>query len=118
MSSFWPIASYAAPLGYRRKVCTGRCEANTTIEGVTTKARHDSYYCAEQNFIPTSSPMRRAIMRLRTSALVPFSLVVGAVACGGSGEVPTVPVVAGDPSTVSILDPLGDTFGIAGVTQW
>lgn len=57
-------------------------------------------------------------MRLRSSTLVPLSLVVGALACGGSSDVPSAPDIAGDPSTVSILDPVGDTFGLSGVVQW
>jgi len=57
-------------------------------------------------------------MGLRSSVLLPLSLVVGAMACGASADVSTRPDIAGDPSSVSIVDPMGDTFGLPGVTQW
>jgi hypothetical protein len=40
------------------------------------------------------------------------------MACGASSDVPSRPDVAGNPSSVSIVDPVGDTFGLPGVTQW
>jgi hypothetical protein len=63
------------------------------------------------------SPMRTAMMRSRT-ILVPLSLVVSVLACGGSADVISMPDVAGDPSSTSIFDPAGDTFGLPGLTQW
>jgi hypothetical protein len=54
----------------------------------------------------------------RGSVLVPLALMAGAMACGASSDVPSMPDIAGDPSSVSIVDPLGDTFGFAGTTQW
>ena len=57
-------------------------------------------------------------MRSRTAVLVPLTVILGSLACGGSSDVPSQPDVAGDPSSVSIVDPIGDTFGLPGVTQW
>jgi hypothetical protein len=50
--------------------------------------------------------------------VVPLSLAVSVLACSGSADVPSMPDVTGDPSTVSIVDPSGDTFGLPGLTQW
>jgi len=44
--------------------------------------------------------------------------MMGALACGGSSDVPSQPVDGGDLGTASIVDPLGDTFGLAGTQQW
>ena len=57
-------------------------------------------------------------MSLRPSIHLPLLLVAGAMACGASTDVPSRPDLAGNPSSVSILDPIGDTFGLPGVTQW
>ena len=62
--------------------------------------------------------MRTAMMLSRTSVALPISLVLGVLACSGSSEVPSMPDVVGDPATASIVDPVGDTFGLAGTTQW
>ncbi len=56
-------------------------------------------------------------MRQRTSLLMLLP-VVGALACGGSSDVPSEPADGNDLGTASIVDPLGDTFGIAGTVQW
>src|SRR4051794_32477963 len=62
--------------------------------------------------------MRTAMMHLRIGVLLPFTLVVSVMACGASTDVPSMPDVAGNPSSVSIVDPVGDTFGLQGPTQW
>jgi hypothetical protein len=54
----------------------------------------------------------------RTSVALPIALVLGAMACSRSSDVPSMPDVAGDPSSVSVADPIGDTFGLPGGTQW
>lgn len=54
----------------------------------------------------------------RASVFVPLSLIVSAMACGASSEVPSMPDIVATPSTVTIPDPVGDTFGLAGATQW
>jgi hypothetical protein len=61
---------------------------------------------------------RRAAILQRTSRLVPLSILLGALACGASSDVPTQPVDGDDRRTASIADPLGDTFGFAGTVQW
>jgi hypothetical protein len=58
------------------------------------------------------------MMCSRVSILTSLSLVASVTACGGSADVPSMPDVAADPSTVSVADPLGDTFGLPGYTQW
>lgn len=58
------------------------------------------------------------VMRSRTSVALPISLVLGALACSRSSDVPSMPDVAGSPATASIADGIGDTFGLAGYTQW
>jgi len=45
-------------------------------------------------------------------------LLAGALACSSSADVLSMPDVGADPSTVSIGDPVGDTFGLPGGTQW
>jgi len=57
-------------------------------------------------------------MRSRTSVALPISLALGAMSCSRSSDVPSMPDVVADPSTVSISDPIGDTFGLPGGTQW
>ena len=57
-------------------------------------------------------------MRSRTSVALPISLVLGAMSCSRSSDVPSMPDVVANPSTVSISDPIGDTFGLPGGTQW
>jgi hypothetical protein len=57
-------------------------------------------------------------MRSRTSVALPISLVLGALACSRSSEVPSMPDIAGDPATASVADAIGDTFGLTGYTQW
>lgn len=54
----------------------------------------------------------------RVSLLTALSLVVSVAACSRSADVPSMPDVAADPPTVSVADPLGDTFGLPGYTQW
>src|SRR5690242_15429772 len=62
--------------------------------------------------------MRRAMMCSRVSLLTTLSLVVSVVACSGSADVPSMPDVVADAQTVSVADPLGDTFGLPGYKQW
>jgi hypothetical protein len=62
--------------------------------------------------------MWTAMMCSRISVALPISLVLGAVACSHSSDVPSMPDVLGDPSTVSVADPIGDTFGLPGYVQW
>lgn len=57
------------------------------------------------------------MVRSRT-VLLPFSLVVSALACSQSSDVPSRPDVVAVPATASIADPVGDTFGLPGATQW
>jgi hypothetical protein len=59
-----------------------------------------------------------AMMFSRTSVALPISLVLGAMACSGSADVPSMPDVASDPATASVADAIGDTFGLAGYVQW
>jgi hypothetical protein len=61
--------------------------------------------------------MRTAMMRTRT-ALLSLSLFVSVLSCSRSSDVPSMPDSARDPSTVSVTDPIGDTFGLAGGLQW
>jgi hypothetical protein len=58
------------------------------------------------------------MMQLRMAVLLPLTLAVSVMACGASSDVPSMPDVAATPSSVSIGDPIGDTFGIRGPTQW
>jgi hypothetical protein len=44
--------------------------------------------------------------------------MMGALACGSSGDVPSQPVAGSDLGTATIGDPVGDTFGLAGTKQW
>jgi len=52
------------------------------------------------------------------SVFVPLSLLVSVMGCGASSEILSMPDVAVTPSTVTVVDPVGDTFGLAGATQW
>jgi hypothetical protein len=54
----------------------------------------------------------------RASVLTSLSLVVGALAGSGSSEMPSMPDDAGDSSTVTVGDPIGDTFGLPAGLQW
>lgn len=54
----------------------------------------------------------------RASVLTSLTLVVSVLACSGASEVPSMPDVASDPSTVTIGDPVGDTFGLPAGLQW
>ncbi|PYP76637.1 MAG: hypothetical protein DMD35_18080 [Gemmatimonadetes bacterium] len=58
-------------------------------------------------------------MLVRQPMLVfgPISLVVGAMACGASSDVPSMPDVRW-PETASVADALGDTCGLAGTVEW
>ena len=62
--------------------------------------------------------MWTAMMFSRTSVALPISLVLGAMACSGSTDVPSMPDVANDPAMASVADAIGDTFGLAGYVQW
>jgi hypothetical protein len=62
--------------------------------------------------------MRTATVLSRISLALAISLVPGALACSGTSDVPSMPDVVGDPATASIADPVGDTFGVPGTTQW
>jgi hypothetical protein len=58
-------------------------------------------------------------MRLRTPRWVRLLTLVGCgAACSGGNELPSAPTSPSEPGTVSVTDPLGDTFGIPGLTQW
>ena len=57
-------------------------------------------------------------MLSRTSVALPISLVLGAMACSRSSDVPSMPDVSADPATASVADAIGDTFGLAGYAQW
>jgi hypothetical protein len=57
-------------------------------------------------------------MYSRVSLFTSLSLVGSVLACSQSSDVPSMPDVAGDPSTVSVADPIDDTFGLPGGTQW
>jgi len=52
------------------------------------------------------------------ASMCALPLLVSALSCSDSSDVPSMPDVAADPSTVSIGDPIGDTFGLPGGTQW
>ena len=54
----------------------------------------------------------------RASILTSLSLLASVGACSGSADVPSMPDVVTDPSTVSVADPIGDTFGLPGYKQW
>jgi hypothetical protein len=54
----------------------------------------------------------------RGSVLTSLSLLVSALACSGSSEMPSMPADTGDPSTVTVADPIGDTFGLPAGLQW
>jgi len=59
------------------------------------------------------------MMCSRVSLLTALSLVASVAACSGSADVPSMPDdVAAGLSTVSVADPLDDTFGLPGYTQW
>jgi hypothetical protein len=58
------------------------------------------------------------MMCSRASALTSLSLVVSALACTGASDVPSWPDVTGDPSTATVGDPIGDTFGLPAGLQW
>jgi hypothetical protein len=57
-------------------------------------------------------------IRQQTSLLLLLPIVMGALACGASSDVPSQPAADRDLETVSIGDPLGDTFGLTGTKQW
>src|SRR6478609_2042675 len=118
VSSLCHIDTYPAPIEDSRKVSRRQVEANATIAGVTARGRHDSYYCVGTTFSPESLSMRRAMMCSRASVLMSLSLLVSALACGGSSEMPSMPTDTGDPSTVTVADPIGDTFGLPAGLQW
>jgi hypothetical protein len=62
--------------------------------------------------------MGTVLLRSRTSVALPISLVLGAMSCSRSSDLPSMPDVAADPSTASVADPIGDTFGLPGGLQW
>ncbi len=55
---------------------------------------------------------------LSRTVLLPLSLFVSVLSCSRSSDVPSMPDSARDPSTVSVTDPIGDTFGLSGGLQW
>jgi hypothetical protein len=58
------------------------------------------------------------MMCSRAWILAALSLIVSVVGCGASSDVPSMPDIVRDPTSVFAVDPVGDTFGLAGATQW
>jgi len=55
---------------------------------------------------------------LSRRVVLPLSLVGSVLSCSRSSDVPSSPDAARDPSTASVTDPIGDTFGLPGGFQW